>query len=122
MLSLVISVLEDCYGLQALGKAEKLVEGRKVFGLVLTFVVMILYNPGTLFSMINKNQQTVTTQILIAYGVTVNFAILVKILSMKAYTVFYFELKESHGEQIVVEEDMEYSTMSSIPLVDSDLP
>ncbi|KAF9613703.1 hypothetical protein IFM89_010145 [Coptis chinensis] len=108
MLSLVMSVLEDCYGLQALGKAEKLVKGRKVVGLVLTFLVMILYIPGILFSMINKNQQTVTTQILIAYGVTVNFTILVKILSMMAYTVFYFELKESHGEQVVVEEDMEY--------------
>ncbi|PIA58871.1 hypothetical protein AQUCO_00400016v1 [Aquilegia coerulea] len=122
MLSIVTSVLEDCYGLQAIGKGAQLLKGRKVVGFVLNFVLMILFGVSVLLSIMNMNIQSVTVKLLISLC-GMNFAILVKILSMMIYTVFYFDCKQSHGEDVVVEENMGYYTkVSTFPLVDSALP
>ncbi|KAF9586782.1 hypothetical protein IFM89_040000 [Coptis chinensis] len=105
--SMVVSVLEDCHGLQALGKAEKLIKGKKVVGIALTFVVMILYGASFLVSiMVNDNHQTSKLQLLFMYAIDIK--LLVKVLSVMAYTLFYFERKESHGEQVDDDEDIVY--------------
>ncbi|PIA58870.1 hypothetical protein AQUCO_00400015v1 [Aquilegia coerulea] len=106
MLSIVISVLEDCYGLQALGKSAELLKGRKVVGLVLTFVLMILIGVNVF---VTKLFNVVSAM---------NFAVLVKMLSMMIYTLFYFDCKQSHGEKVQVEENIEYVQVSTLPVVD----
>ncbi|KAF9613700.1 hypothetical protein IFM89_010142 [Coptis chinensis] len=116
--SMVVSVLEDCHGLQALGKAEKLIKGKKVVGIALTFVVMILYGASFLVSiMINKNHQASKLQLLFMYAIDIK--LLVKVLSVMAYTLFYFERKETHGEQVDDDEDIVYGRVSTVALVES---
>ncbi|PIA58869.1 hypothetical protein AQUCO_00400014v1 [Aquilegia coerulea] len=108
MLSLVISVLEDCYGLQALGKGEQLMKGRKGVGFGLTFISVILLGANAFVAMISKHHQTVTVRFSVMY-IMLTLAILVKILSMMMYTIFYFDCKQCHGEHVEIEENMEYS-------------
>ncbi|KAL5715499.1 hypothetical protein ACHQM5_017309 [Ranunculus cassubicifolius] len=121
MLSLVSSVLEDCSGFQALGKAEKLVQGRKIVGLFLTFIVMMLFSAVVFPSMVNSRNQAVFVRILMIL-VTLGLGILVKIMSMTVYTVFYFDRKHSCGEQVEVEDSVEYSRVSAVSLVESAIP
>ncbi|KAF5178990.1 hypothetical protein FRX31_031418 [Thalictrum thalictroides] len=105
MLSIVISVLEDCYGLQAFGKGAQLLKGRKVVGFGLTFVLMILIGVNVLVSNI-----MIST-------IAMAFAVLLKMFSMMVYTVFYFDCKQSHGEEIELEENIEYAQVSTLPVV-----
>ncbi|XP_043710241.1 uncharacterized protein LOC122659164 [Telopea speciosissima] len=43
MLGLVISILEDCYGMKAIGKARELIKGRKIQGLFVFVVYTLFY-------------------------------------------------------------------------------
>ncbi|PIA58873.1 hypothetical protein AQUCO_00400018v1 [Aquilegia coerulea] len=121
MLSIVTSVLEDSYGLQAIRKGAQLLKGRKLVGFVLTFILMTLFGFHSLVSMMIKNMQMVPLKLLISFCAMI-FVFLVKILSMMIYTVFYFDCKRSHGEKVEVEENMGYTKVSTLPLVDSALP
>ncbi|KAF5197947.1 hypothetical protein FRX31_012467 [Thalictrum thalictroides] len=123
-LSIVTSVLEDCYGLQAIGKGAELLKGRKMVGFVLNFV-LIMIPVGVTFileSMMNKNiyiQQPVILKLLISFC-GMNFDILVTTLSLMMYTVFYLDCKHSRGEDVADEENMGfYTKVSTFPLVDS---
>ncbi|PIA58867.1 hypothetical protein AQUCO_00400012v1 [Aquilegia coerulea] len=108
MLSLVISVLEDCYGLQALGKGEQLMKGRKGVGFgLITFISLILLGANAFVAMINKHHQTVTIRFSVMY-IMLTLAILVKILSMMMYTIFYFDCKQYYGEPVEIEKNMKY--------------
>ncbi|KAF5197946.1 hypothetical protein FRX31_012466 [Thalictrum thalictroides] len=115
-LSIVTSVLEDCYGLQAIAKGAELLNERKAVGFVLNFVLMIPFGVTTALEyMMNKNIQPVTLKLLISFCVT--------ILSLMMYTVFYLNCKHSHGEDVVDEENMGYYTkVSTFQLVDSAAP
>ncbi|KAF5186304.1 transmembrane protein [Thalictrum thalictroides] len=122
MLSIVTSILEDSYGLQAIGKGAELIKGRKLVGFVLNFIWMILIGLNMIVSMMNMMKiQGVALMLLISFC-TVIFGTLVTILSMMMYTVFYFDCKHSHGEEVEVEENTGYTKVSTIPLVDSALP
>jgi hypothetical protein len=121
MLSLVTSVLEDCYGLEALAKAENLVKGRKVVGFVLTFVLSVLFSAVYLISFASKDPSRTVRQIFVTFFV-MNLIMLVKILSMMVCTVFYIERKQSHGEALELAEEMGYNSVSTIPLDSSALP
>ncbi|KAF5178992.1 transmembrane protein [Thalictrum thalictroides] len=103
MLSLVISVLEGCYGLQALGKGEQLMKGRRGVGFGLTFISVVLLGANFFLATISKHHQTVTIRFLIM-SVMLTLAILVKISSMMMYTIFYFDCKQCHGEHVEIEE------------------
>ncbi|PIA58874.1 hypothetical protein AQUCO_00400019v1 [Aquilegia coerulea] len=123
MLSIVTSVLEDSYGLQALGKGAELLKGRKLVGFVLTVILMILVGIiNVLVLMINKNIQGVTLKSLLISFCGMIFSTMVNILGVMMYTVFYFDCKHSHGEEVEVEANMGYTKVSTFPLVDSALP
>ncbi|KAF8389315.1 hypothetical protein HHK36_026009 [Tetracentron sinense] len=109
MLSLVVSIEEDNYGLMALSRAGELIKGKTIQGfaimLILSLVSVVIYIsfPSKRGGM---NQRTETR---LAIGITmVSLLCLVKLFIFMAYTVFYFECKKSHGEKVEVEETVDY--------------
>ncbi|KAK9100038.1 hypothetical protein Scep_023468 [Stephania cephalantha] len=119
-LSLVVSVLEEeASGFQALGKAERLISGRKVQGFVICLVFMVV---STISAFVMISTQEVGIAVVVMVVKMVGYGLL-KMFSLMVYTVFYFECKKSHGEEIeILEVDMSYTKASTIPLVDSTLP
>ncbi|KAI3771980.1 hypothetical protein L6452_03153 [Arctium lappa] len=120
-LSLVVSVLEECSGIEALGKAERLVKGKKLEG----FLVFLLLNllSFVLFQVLAKMnvvKQSELTQAFLELFQT-SCICLLGIFGFQAYTVLYLECKKNRGEEIEMQGSVEYSRISGIPL-DEDLP
>ncbi|KAK9097960.1 hypothetical protein Syun_025005 [Stephania yunnanensis] len=119
-LSLVESVLEeDVYGFGAIGNAERLVRGNKVQGVVICLVFMVV--SGVLvFPSMSPRKVWITVAVTMAKMI---FTSLFPMFSCMVYTVFYFECKKSHGEEVEFEvDDMNYIKVPTVPLVDSALP
>ncbi|KAG5563789.1 hypothetical protein RHGRI_000101 [Rhododendron griersonianum] len=109
-MALVISVIEkSCYGLQAFGKAEGLVKGKRLHAFTLSLlcaVVSVIINMSLI--KVRPNQQSVSTQIICGFFATA-FNSLVAMVYLLSYTVLYFQCKELHGEEVELEESLEYS-------------
>ncbi|KAE9462506.1 hypothetical protein C3L33_05606, partial [Rhododendron williamsianum] len=99
-MALVISVIEkSCYGLQAFGKAEGLVKGKRLHAFTLSLlcaVVSVIINMSLI--KVRPNQQSVSTQIICGFFATA-FNSLVAMVYLLSYTVLYFQCKETHGEE-----------------------
>ncbi|KAK9130236.1 hypothetical protein Sjap_010723 [Stephania japonica] len=120
MLSLVVSVLEeDVYGFGAMGKAERLVRGKKVQGFIICLVFIVA--SGVLaFSLMSPRKVWIAIAVMVAKMI---FTSLFRMFSLMAYTVFYFECKKNHGEEVEFEvDDVSYIKVPTAPLVDSALP
>ncbi|XP_058227214.1 uncharacterized protein LOC131335738 [Rhododendron vialii] len=105
----VISVIEkSCYGLQAIGKAEGLVKGKRLHGFTLSLlstIVMVIISQSF---KVRPNQQSVSMQIICGFFATA-FNSLVAMVYLLSYTVLYFQCKETHGEEVELQESLEYS-------------
>ncbi|KAJ9548555.1 hypothetical protein OSB04_021098 [Centaurea solstitialis] len=121
VLSLVVSVLEECSGIEALGKAERLVKGKKLEGLL---VFLLLNLPSFVFFQVSKKMNVVIqselTQAFLMFFLT-SCTCLLGIFVFQAYTVLYFVCKKNHGEEIELQGSIEYSRISVVP-IDEDLP
>ncbi|CAK9141223.1 unnamed protein product [Ilex paraguariensis] len=122
ILALVISVIEEnCYGIEALGKAGKLVNGQRVQCFILNFLFLafswILY----LCLSMGENEQLLSTQMILVGLFRMHSLHLVYMLEFIAFTVLYFHCKKSHGEEIEMQWCTEYSKISAVPL-DNDTP
>ncbi|CAN6449615.1 unnamed protein product [Victoria cruziana] len=116
MLALVASIVEEnCYGMEALGKAEMFVKGRKVQGFMLVLatslcaaVISWLWNLG----MNTKLELRITIQI-----VLVCLFSFVKLWTFTVFTLFYCECKRSHGEKVemdgLADEEPKYAALSA---------
>ncbi|KAI3782138.1 hypothetical protein L2E82_12171 [Cichorium intybus] len=124
VLSLVVSVLEDCSGIEALGKAGRLVKGRKLGGFLLNLILNLL---SYVFSHLSSKMIVVNvkqfelTQVLYLFFL-MGFLCSLVMFEFQAYTVLYFKCKKNHGEEIELQGSVEYSKIPRIPLVDEDLP
>jgi hypothetical protein len=113
-MALVISVIEkSCYGLQALRKAGRLVEERRVHGfalsLLLTTLMVII---GLVFEVISPKKNPVSVKIICGTFATVLIS-LVQMVYIMSYTVLYFQCKKTHGEEIDLDGNMlEYGKIS----------
>ncbi|KAJ9548554.1 hypothetical protein OSB04_021097 [Centaurea solstitialis] len=123
LMSLVISVLEECSGIEALGKAGKLVKGNKLEGFSLNLMFnLIAY---VFFDVLLKRSTLIQSELTQAF---VRFFLmscicLIVVFELQAYTVFYFECKKSHGDEIELQGSVEYSKLSNVPFViGEDLP
>ncbi|KAA8535468.1 hypothetical protein F0562_030471 [Nyssa sinensis] len=108
-LALVISVTEEnCYGIEALGKAVVLIKGHRLNGFALNFLSILLIFivfPGV--RMI-KVGQSLALQVVTGLF-SVNCIFLLSMFQFIAYTVLYFQCKKSHGEEIEMQVGMGYS-------------
>ncbi|KAI3771972.1 hypothetical protein L6452_03145 [Arctium lappa] len=123
LMSLVISVLEECSGIEALGKAGKLVKGKKLEGFSLNLMFNLL---AYVFFHVLLNRSAVIqselTQALFRFFL-MSCICLIVVFELQAYTVLYFECKKSHGEEIELQGSVEYSKIPNAPLViGEDLP
>ncbi|XP_042495889.1 uncharacterized protein LOC122074958 [Macadamia integrifolia] len=106
MLGLVISILEDCYGMKALGKARELIKGRKVQGFVLMLFLELLSTPISflliLLTVDDDDDLGAMTQI--AFGSVFTFLFcIVRLFAFVVYTLFYYECKKGHEENVPIE-------------------
>ncbi|KAL7097111.1 hypothetical protein ACP275_10G122700 [Erythranthe tilingii] len=96
-LSVVVSIVEDSSRMEALEKAEKLVNrGQRLHGFMLNLffylVAVILILPGSYYYIDELSVNNVT----ICCGLFFfNFVSLLRILALMAYTVFYFRLRST---------------------------
>ncbi|KAK9099981.1 hypothetical protein Scep_023411 [Stephania cephalantha] len=120
MSSLVVSVLEeDVYGFGAIGKAERLVRGNKVQGVVICLVFMVA-SSVLVFPSMSPRKVWITVAVTMAKMIFISS---LTMFSWMVYIVFYFECKKSHGEEVEFEvDDMKYIKVPTVPLVDSALP
>ena len=101
-LAIVVSVLEEKCGIEALGKAGEIVKGLTLKGFLLKLLFRALYCVLLqLLRMINNKQSTGTN--ICASLVVVNSVCFVMMFSLIAFMVFYHECKKMHGEELVSE-------------------
>ncbi|CAI9782984.1 unnamed protein product [Fraxinus pennsylvanica] len=111
-LAIVVSALEEnCYGMEALGKAATIVKGKKLHGIMLNTCCNLLFLSVYLgYRRIQGNKGTFNSAI---YGnlIVLIISSLGKILWDMAYTVLYFQCKKSHGEEIELYGSIEYTKL-----------
>lgn len=122
-LALVVSVLEETSGIEALGKAARQVKGLRLKGFLLklffgTFsYVMIKLDLGTVNTQYSKT--SISINIVIALLI-LSASCLIKMFSLTTYTVFYYECKKMHiGEEEANEMQSSNSVMgyTKIPAI-----
>lgn len=119
ILSIVVSVVEErCYGLEALGKGAALVKGKRLQGFLLNvFFNLVFFIAFHGYKMILRKHPSPTASLMVLTSVIS----LVKIFQMVAYTVFYFQCKELHGEEIELPGSVHYTKLPITQLA-NDMP
>ncbi|XVE63426.1 hypothetical protein DITRI_Ditri07aG0019700 [Diplodiscus trichospermus] len=123
-LALVVSIVEEKMGIEALGKAAQIVKGMKLQGFILNLLLTILsLILMQCFRLISKIKQPEATQIVISM-VAVSLAWMVRMFGDTAYTVFYYRCKKTHGEEVELQApDVEYTKIPTFaPLVSENMP
>ncbi|XP_077237081.1 uncharacterized protein LOC143878719 [Tasmannia lanceolata] len=122
-LGLVISIIEEgCYGIEALSKAHELIKGRRVQGVVLFLISTIIPMAISQILAIKMTDinNTESTQIIKGL-VLINISGFASLYTHVVSTVFYYECKKSHGEEVEVQGMMGYSKVPPAQL-NADLP
>ncbi|XP_019092072.1 PREDICTED: uncharacterized protein LOC104747711 [Camelina sativa] len=115
-LSMVISILEDTYGIQALGKAAKIVKGMKpkLFLLNLFFGLLSF----GLFQILRLIDWSSSFPVILTTGlVFVSSVFVVRMFQLVTYTVTYFQCNQGIDAEAESLGDMEYTKLSSTTLV-----
>ncbi|KAF5742867.1 hypothetical protein HS088_TW09G00928 [Tripterygium wilfordii] len=115
-LALVVSVLEDKCGIEALGKAAQLIKGMKLEGFLLNLLFTIL-NSGLLQGMrfIPGKHPFIVGLII------VNFIGLLRMFWLMTYTVLYYDSKKTHGEGVEFQGSLDYVKVPTTPLIADDM-
>uniref|UniRef100_A0A2N9HBX9 Transmembrane protein n=1 Tax=Fagus sylvatica TaxID=28930 RepID=A0A2N9HBX9_FAGSY len=111
-LALVVSVLEERRGIDALGRAGNLVKGLKLRGFFLNILFGLLSSvavPG--FKLTNGKQSTALRVAIVLFFF--NCLLVVTMFAMMAFTVFYYECKKNQGEEIESKESFEYTKIAN---------
>ncbi|KAJ0014750.1 hypothetical protein Pint_21026 [Pistacia integerrima] len=117
-LGFIVSVLEEKSGSEAIGKAAKIVKGRRLHGFLLNLVFRILslviYVGAMLVNLIKAGT---VNPVIIGLFVTIVVS-LVDMLRLMTYTILYYQCKKNHGEEVELPWRKGYSKVgSSLPLV-----
>ncbi|XP_008223633.2 PREDICTED: uncharacterized protein LOC103323414 [Prunus mume] len=123
-LALVVSVLEDICGIEALGKAARLVKGSKLRGFFLNLFVafsMSMFNGLVTIGTVAFPENARMVPTLFSYSI----ACLITMFLCMSYTVLYYECKKTHGEEVERKPSTEYTKVAfteSTPLLSADAP
>lgn len=117
-LSMVISILEETYGIQALGKAAKIVKGMKpkLFFLNL-FFGLLSFGLTQILRLIDFRRGFAVTLTIGLVFVSSIFA--VRMFQLVTYTVAYFQCKSLQGKDVESLRDVEYTKLPSTTLMDT---
>ncbi|KAL5773067.1 hypothetical protein ACOSP7_012686 [Xanthoceras sorbifolium] len=119
-LALVISILEENYGIEAHGKAAKIVKGRVLHGFLVNLLITVL--TYILFlGFVSSSTRLAAVQIMIGL-LTLNSIWLVRMFGLMAYTVLYYQCKKSHGEEVELQWSTEHSKIHTLPLLTENIP
>ncbi|XP_050371810.1 uncharacterized protein LOC126789800 [Argentina anserina] len=121
-LALVVSILEEKCGIEALGKAGQLIKGSKLRGFFLNLVLAT--SSLVLFVLYTTLAKAVPVKAVIVPLLLFNSVFcLVTMVSRMAYTVLYYESKATHVEELELHGSSEYTKVSSsaTPLINEDV-
>ncbi|PQQ12509.1 uncharacterized protein Pyn_02402 [Prunus yedoensis var. nudiflora] len=115
-LALVVSVLEEICGIKALGKAEQLIKGSKRLG----FSLNILFGALSLsvFCGVLMSENAAMIPLLLLNSMYC----LIEMFKLMTYTILYHECKETHGEELEMQEGTKYTKVAFTPLISADTP
>uniref|UniRef100_A0A1D1YLY6 Putative transporter C3B8.04c n=1 Tax=Anthurium amnicola TaxID=1678845 RepID=A0A1D1YLY6_9ARAE len=102
MLGFAVSVIEedDCCGVDALARAAELVRGRELVGFLLMVLMLLLGAPVSLLLYLNAREDDQGVVVRVVVGIVgAALACLVKVFAFMAFTVFYHECRDYHGEK-----------------------
>ncbi|CAF1706678.1 BnaC03g74610D [Brassica napus] len=110
-LSMVISVLEETYGIQALGEAAKIVKGMKPKLFLLNiFYGLLIFGLAQIVALVSlavdRSQSFAVT---LATGLYLAVSTFVVMFLLTTYTVAYFQCKSPHGQDVERLRDLEYT-------------
>ncbi|KAK1291788.1 hypothetical protein QJS10_CPB17g00115 [Acorus calamus] len=98
MVSLVASVLEeDCYGMGAIKKARELTKGRRLQGFALVLIEFVV--SLVVVALVNPKQASGS---MVQTVMAMLIGCLIKMIMFVVFTVFYYDCKQSSGEEVVV--------------------
>ncbi|XP_031480632.1 uncharacterized protein LOC116250824 [Nymphaea colorata] len=116
MLALAAAIVEEnCYGMEALGKAEVLIKGRKIQGFLLVLATSLcgVVIPW-LWNLITATKLELRIGVQIVLVCLFSF---VKLWTFIVFTLFYCECKRGHGEKLEMEgladEEPKYAALSA---------
>lgn len=111
-LSVIISILEETYGIKALRKAAKIAKGMKpkMFLLNLSFR-LLTFRLGQILQLINWRRSFSVTLAIGLVFVCLEFALIM--FQLVTYTVFYFQCKSLRSKDVESLGDVEYTKLSS---------
>ncbi|KAL3623860.1 hypothetical protein CASFOL_032676 [Castilleja foliolosa] len=113
VLAVVVSVVEESYGLKSLGKAATLVDGKKLQGFLINVSFELLS-----FIIYGAYKVVLGYKGLLEYPMIFGFlaviySVLVKVFGSVVYTVLYFKCKEDCGEGIELYGNVEYAKVQN---------
>ncbi|KAK6156731.1 hypothetical protein DH2020_010979 [Rehmannia glutinosa] len=118
-LSIVVSVLEEMSKPEAFKKAGNLVKGQRLHGFMLNlFFTMLFLIIILVLYLGDEGSMSLTKYALLL----VNIISVLKMVLLMAYTVFYFQCKKHHGEEIDVHGNLDYTKLSTTIELGNDIP
>ncbi|KAJ4897124.1 hypothetical protein Rs2_23918 [Raphanus sativus] len=118
-LSMVISIVEETYGIQALGEAAKIVKGMKpklfLFNIFYVLLISGLAQIVTVVSLVVDRSQSFA--VTLAIGLVLVVSAFMGVFLLMTYTVAYFQCKSPHGQDAESLRDVEYTTLPTTSLI-----
>ncbi|KAL2502374.1 hypothetical protein Fot_36222 [Forsythia ovata] len=110
ILAVVVSVVDESYGMEAIGKAATVIKGKRLHGFMLNIffnLLGLIVVQGYRIILGEKGLLNLTM-----YGLFMMvFPSLGNLFLSVAYTVLYFQCKKIHGEEIELYESIEYTKL-----------
>ncbi|KAM7252716.1 hypothetical protein ACFE04_008225 [Oxalis oulophora] len=121
-LAFVLSIVEEKYGMEALGKAAAILKGMKLKGFILNliFTTFSVVLSLVMIKSINLNQ-TISAQVSIGL-ITVVIGSVIRMVQLISFTVLYHKCKKIHGEEVELHGSKGYAKVDSIPLINANIP
>ncbi|XP_055960667.1 uncharacterized protein LOC126668647 [Mercurialis annua] len=120
-MAFVISILEEISGVEALGKAAKIVKGMKIHGFLQNLIFIVIIGALIRGIWFIKPGQAEGIEMIIGLLV-INSTNLVRMVFLVMYTMFYLQCKKNHGEEVkILQDSVEYTNLLTTSLVDEDI-
>ncbi|XP_031285020.1 uncharacterized protein LOC116143726 [Pistacia vera] len=120
-LALVVSVLEESYGIDPSAKAAKIVKGMEMHGFLVNLVMTMLSFIVLQGFNFLKFKDFAAVEVIIGLLIW-NSHWLVKMFGLMAYTVLYYRCKKTHGDEVELQGDLEYCKIPNFPLITESIP
>ncbi|XP_028782703.1 uncharacterized protein LOC114738810 [Neltuma alba] len=120
-MSVVISVLEEKSGLEAIGKASQILKGLKGQGFLLNLVYTVIALIVQIWWFLETKKKGTYNSLFLAL-ILVNVTCLTKMSQMMAFTVFYHMCKFNHGEEVELQGNLEYTKLPIEPMIGAEAP